>query len=428
MSSRGVPSVALVVPTYNGAHFLEECLDSVAGLDYPAERLETIVVDNGSTDGTRELLARRYPSVRVVALSENTGFAAAVNAGARAADADCLALANNDMRLDAAWLRELTAAYEPEEGVRCVAGLILDAQGERVDFADAYLNFYGMGGQGGFGEPVDAVAVEDGRELLFACGGSMLVDRALFLDLGGFDESFFAYFEDVDFGWRLWLTGHRVRLAARARSFHHHHGTAGVFAKAQRAVLYDRNALLMLVKNLGEANLYPILAAALVLTSERALADSGTDPRAYELGGSAPPERETVPANAVARLHAISQFVERLDDAMAARARIQAIRQRSDEEIFALFRRPFWPLYREERYLETSERIVPAFGIRGRFSALEPAATEDLRALELVRRARRDAPPPARARTAHLLWARIPEPARARLRPVLRKLRGPAGG
>jgi len=297
-----------------------------------------------------------------------------------------------------------------------------------VDFADAYLNFYGMGGQGGFGEPVDAVAVEDGRELLFACGGSMLVDRALFLDLGGFDESFFAYFEDVDFGWRLWLTGHRVRLAARARSFHHHHGTAGVFAKAQRAVLYDRNALLMLVKNLGEANLYPILAAALVLTSERALADSGTDPRAYELGGSAPPERETVPANAVARLHAISQFVERLDDAMAARARIQAIRQRSDEEIFALFRRPFWPLYREERYLETSERIVRAFGIRGRFSALEPAATEDLRALELVRRARRDAPPPARARTAHLLWARIPEPARARLRPVLRKLRGPAGG
>jgi len=93
-----------------------------------------------------------------------------------------------------------------------------------------------------------------------------------------------------------------------------------------------------------------------------------------------------------------------------------------------IFRRPFWPLYREERYLETSERIVRAFGIRGRFSALEPAATEDLRALELVRRARRDAPPPARARTAHLLWARIPEPARARLRPVLRKLRGPAGG
>lgn len=256
----------------------------------------------------------------------------------------------------------------------------------------------------------------------------MLVDRALFLELGGFDESFFAYFEDVDFGWRLWVTGQRVRFAAGARSFHHHHGTADVFSQAQRAVLYDRNALLMLVKNLNDANLYPILAAALVLTSERALADSGTDPSTYELHGSRPPDRETVPANAVARLHAISQFAERLDDAVAARARIQGIRSRTDEEIFALFRRPFWPLYHEERYLETTERIVRAFGIRERFQSSEPAATEDLRALEALRQARRDAPVPARPTPAHMLWAHVPEPARARLRPVLRRLRGSAGG
>ena len=72
------PSVALVVPSYNGARFLEECLDSVATLDYPKERLETIVVDNASTDGTLELLATRYPWVRVLPQRENTGFAAAI--------------------------------------------------------------------------------------------------------------------------------------------------------------------------------------------------------------------------------------------------------------------------------------------------------------------------------------------------------------
>src|SRR5918912_2916473 len=114
------PSVALVIPSYEGSRCLPECLDSVAALDYPRNLLETIVVDNGSTDSTAELLATRYPWVRVLRQSENLGFAEAVNVGARASTAACLALANNDMRLDPAWLRELVAAYEPQEGYRCV--------------------------------------------------------------------------------------------------------------------------------------------------------------------------------------------------------------------------------------------------------------------------------------------------------------------
>jgi GT2 family glycosyltransferase len=362
-----MPTVALVIPTYNGLHFLEACLDSVAALHYPAEALETIVVDNGSTDGTRELVADRYPWARVLPQATNTGFATAVNTGARASSADCLALANNDMHLDPDWLRQLVATYDPAADVRCVAGLILDAQGELIDFADGYLSFYGMGGQTGFGRRLDETPVEDGRELLFACGGSMLVDRALFLELGGFDESFFAYFEDVDFGWRLRLAGHRVLLAAAARSFHHQHGSANVFTQPQRLVLYERNALLTLTKNLDDENLYPVLGAALCLTSGRALADSGTDPSAYEIGGPAPPERETVPANAISRLHAISQFIGLLDRTLPERTRVQALRKRTDAELFELFRRPFWTPYREEGYLEAAGRIVRAFGIDERF-------------------------------------------------------------
>jgi GT2 family glycosyltransferase len=365
--SASLPTVALVIPSFDGAHYLESCLDSVAALDYPRERLETIVVDNGSTDGTRELLADRYPWARVLPQARNTGFAAAVNTGARASTADCLALANNDMRLDPEWLRKLVAAYDPAAEVRCVAALILDAQGELIDFADGYLSFYGMGGQAGFGRRLDETPIDDGRELLFACGGSMLVDRALFLELGGFDESFFAYFEDVDFGWRLRLAGYRVLFAAGARAFHHHHGSANVFTQTQRLVLYERNALLTLTKNLDDGNLYPVLAAALCLTSGRALADSGTDPSAHKVGGTAPPERETVPANAISRLHAISQFVGLLDHALAERARVQALRTRTDAELFELFRRPFWTPYREEGYLEAAGRIVRAFGIDERF-------------------------------------------------------------
>ena len=419
------PSIALVIPTYNGASYVEACLDSVAALDYPRDRLETIVVDNGSTDGTSHLLSRRYPWVRGVALERNTGFAAACNAGARAATANCLALANNDMRLDPLWLRELVAAFDPPGGFPCVAGLILDATGDRVDFADAYVNFYGMGSQGGFGRALEDVEIVDRRELLFACGGSMLVDRALFLELGGFDETFFAYFEDVDFGWRLWLAGHRTRLAAGARSFHRHHGTADVFPQPQRTVLYDRNSLLMLAKNLDDANLHRVLAAALCLTAERALADSGADPSAYVLGGPAPPDRETVPANAVARLNAVSQFVRLLDHALAERKRIQALRHRPDSEIFAQFRRPFWPLYRsEERYLETSILVAEAFGMAGLFDG----PRDDVEVLEAVRRARLEAPPPPSLTPARAAWSHVPEPIRRALRPLLRRLRSSNGG
>ena len=361
------PSVALVIPTYNGARFLSECLDSVAALDYPRELLETIVVDNASTDGTTELLATKYPWVRVLRQDENLGFAAAVDVGARGSGAECLALANNDMRLDPAWLRELVAAYAPEEGYRCVGGLILSLDGERVDFAEGFVTFHGMAGQLGQGEAVEDVPLVDRRELLFACGGSLLVDRGLFVELGGFDPAFFAYFEDVDLGWRLWLAGHRVRLAPRARSFHHRHGTGLMVPRHQRVVLQERNALLMLVKNVDERDLYRLLAAALCLVSERARLSSLTDPREFEFGVPVSGTRREVPLKALAHLYGVAGFVAGLEDALAKRERVQALRRRSDDEIFALFRRPFRPIYAEESYLEGSAALARAFGIVDRF-------------------------------------------------------------
>lgn len=365
--SASLPTVALVIPSFNGAHHLESCLDSVAALDYPRERLETIVVDNGSTDGTAELLARRYPWVRVLGQDANLGFAKAVNVAARSTRADTLAVTNNDMRLDRSWLRELVGAYAPADGYSCVAGVILDWEGEHVDFADGSINFYAMGAQLGYGEPVASFPVVDGRELLFACGASLLVDRRLFTELGGFDPMFFAYFEDVDFGWRLWVAGHKVRLAAESRCFHRHHGTSPQGTAHWRTALLERNALLVLLKNVGEADVHRLLAAALCLVVERALIDASFDPLLFELGTDAAPRHE-VPVSVLARLHAVSDFVSLLDDALEARNRVQALRVRSDEEIFALFQRPFLPpQYRDERYLKSSATVARAFDVVSRF-------------------------------------------------------------
>src|SRR5919201_6754939 len=367
MTAPSLPSVALVVPTHNGSRLLSECLDSVAARDYPRDRLETIVVDNASTDETPRLLASTYPWVRALRQSRNLGFAEALDVAARASEAECLAVANDDMRFDAAWLRELVAAYDPSAGYSCVGGLILDVAGEHLDFADGYIGFDGWGGPLGYRSAIDEVAIVDGRELSFACGGSLLVDRKLFLELGGFDPAFFAYLEDVDFGWRLWLAGHRVRLAAKARSFHHHSATGLTVPAHQRMVLFERNALLMLLKNVGEDDVYRFLAGALCLVAERARIASQTDPHEFEFGVPVERAEREVPLRALARLYGVSGFVTRLEDTLEKREQVQALRRRSDEEVFALFRRPFRPIYNEKSYLEAEAAIARAFGIVDRF-------------------------------------------------------------
>jgi GT2 family glycosyltransferase len=363
------PSVTVVLVNYNGVEHLPACLDSLARLDYPRDRHEVVVVDNGSTDGSLDLLAERYPGVRVLAQERNLGFAGGNNVAAEASSADCLALLNTDMAVEPDWLTELVRSYAPDEGYRCVAGVILDWSGERLDFADGVVTYYGMADQLDFGKPVDEVAIPESRDLLFACGGSMLVDRETYLAIGGLDPEYFAYFEDVDFGWRLWLAGHRVRLASRARSRHRHHGTSGGLPWHQRRLLYERNALRTLVKNLDEPNLWPLLSAALLVLSERARVLMGTRREEYELVSGAADEEETVRRDGVAVMHGVGDLVQGLEELMARRAEVQALRRRGDGEIFELFRRPFLPLGpAETSFVEAVAAVTRALGLEERFA------------------------------------------------------------
>ena len=272
------------------------------------------------------------------------------------------------MAVEPDWLTELVAAYAPDEGYRCVAGLILDWAGEHLDFADGVVTYYGMADQLGFGKPLDEVAIPESRDLLFACGGAMLVERATFLAVGGFDAEYFAYFEDVDLGWRLWLAGHKVRLAPRARARHRYHGTSGGLPWHQRRLLYERNALRTLVKNLDERNLWPLLSAALLVLSERARVLMGTRREEYELVSGAADEVETVRRDGVAVIHGVADLVQNLDQLMALRAEVQALRRRGDDEIFELFRRPFLPLGpAETSFVEAVATVTRALGLETLF-------------------------------------------------------------
>jgi GT2 family glycosyltransferase/glycosyltransferase involved in cell wall biosynthesis len=365
-----LPSITIILVNYNGREHLSPCLDSILALDYPKELVHTICVENDSRDGSRELLASTYPWVETLAQSTNLGFSPAVNLAAKHATSDCVALVNNDMRLDPQWLRGLVSQYDPRAGFICVAGTILDWDGTHVDFVDGTINFHGFGQQQGFGLTVEEAAAKgligdaaDGRVLPFACGGSMLVRRDVFVELGGFDPAYFAYFEDVDFGWRLQVCGYRTRLAAHARSYHRHHGTSSGFATHERILLLERNALRTLLKNAGDEALPKLLSAALLLCARRARGDARSDRASYEVGTKAD-EMESVHRIATGRMHAVNDVLDDLDGILALRHQIQSRRQVSDETVFASFGKPLEALGNDQPpYIATLDKVARFLGI-----------------------------------------------------------------
>lgn len=346
----GLPRVTVVVLNYNGLRHLEDCFTSLLSLDYPKDRLELMLVDNGSSDGSLGFMRERFPSVRLVETGSNLGFAAGNNYGAERAAGEYVAFLNNDTRVEPNWLSELVGNLraDEEQGVVCASSLMLDWEGKKIDFYSGSVNFHGFGFQPSYGLPVGAVHPES-RELLFACGGSMLIRREVFLQVGGFDPDYFAFFEDVDLGWRLWLLGYRITLTPTAITYHRHHGTASGMGNHRWQVIYERNALYTIYKNYEQANLDKILPAALLLLGQRVV-------RFMELGGvrledydftqqlrdpgSQVQNTDNIHRNAVATLLAADEFRATIEKMTPKREWIQANRKRSDEELFARFGQP----------------------------------------------------------------------------------------
>jgi len=352
-ATRAAPAVSIVVPSWNGRALLAESLPALAALDYPRERVEVLVFDNGSTDGSVAWLRATWPAVRVLESRSNLGFAPACNRAAEAATGELVAFVNNDLRVAPDWLSHMTRALATT-GAAAAGGRILDWEGGRYDFDGGTMNFYGHGAAPRHGRvvrtqgapaAVDATSATP-RPALFACGAAMLVDRARFLASGGFDPDYFAYFEDVDLGWRLCLEGERVLFVPAALAYHRHHGS-GLDAD-RRTALLEANALASVVKNYDDANLARVLPAALLLLEARARL--------------APGERATIYRDTLAR------FLDALPALRAKRVAVQARRRRPDREIVPLFGEPLRPSFFGRAYWREQVRLVRAFGIAAIFA------------------------------------------------------------
>lgn len=342
-SDEAWPTVSIVLLNYNGGRHNAACLSSLRALDYPRDRFEVLVIDHASVDGSVAEIRRDFPEVRLVEAGINLGFAAGCNFGARSSSADWIAFLNNDTRVDPGWLKALVTAVDQEEGVVCSAAKMLDWEGEEVDFVEGHVVFHGFARQTHWRERVGDSRLDQARSLLFACGGAMLIHRDTFLALGGFDERFWMFFEDVDLGWRLWLAGYQVRFAPDAVTYHRHHGSAEGMGEARRNFLYERNALMMVVKNYEEAHLAPILAASLALVAQRAgdrmqrraLGDDLLDPARWHALRESEVERE-VNLGDLASLVALRDLLDQLPEVFEERRRVQALRRRPDAEVLPL--------------------------------------------------------------------------------------------
>jgi GT2 family glycosyltransferase len=258
----------VIVLTASGATHLPDCLDSLRQHAWPADKTEVVVVDNGSASDPTPVAERHYPGVRVVRTGANLGFSAGNNAGARVATGEWLVFLNDDTRVDPAWIPELLAVAMRRDAAS-VGALMVDWPGDRLDFAGGLVNFEGRGYALRYDEARQEIDTED-QPVLFGCGGAVMIRRDVFEVAGGWDEPTFAYYEDVEFGWRLWLLGHEVWLAPKAVVYHKHHGTSGAASPA-RARAFERNALRMIYALLEDSTLQRVLPTALLLAVDRIL-------------------------------------------------------------------------------------------------------------------------------------------------------------
>jgi GT2 family glycosyltransferase len=363
---KGVYSYPLVtssIVNLNGSDYLRDCLDSLKNLSYPKEQIEIIIVDNGSTDDSIEFLNKNYPEARIIRNNSNFGFAKANNQAAAQAKGEYVAFLNNDTKVDKNWLTELLKPIYGSDEIICSGSKVLSFDGRNIDFAGGMINFEAKGFQVDYGISKEDDKHNIERFLPFVNGGAMLVKKDVFLNAGGFDEDFFAYYEDVDLGWRLWVIGYKVILAPSSIVYHMHHGTSKAFSEDKLRYLKERNSLISLYKNYGEQSLSGILAATLSNIFARIFIDFKFDYKNYynfdindknlaELSKKIGDEISLlkIDPEPLSSLMAVKDFLDNIELHKKKRDFIQSNRRRDDKAVFTYFRGQFLSVSGDENY------------------------------------------------------------------------------
>jgi GT2 family glycosyltransferase len=244
--SPGEPRVTVTIPNYNGRTLLEEILPSLQRQTLRPAAI--VVVDDCSEDDSVAYLADRWPEVHVVALPRRGGVSAAMNACLTAADSELVGLFNNDMELHPECLAELVAALQRHPQAGSATPKMLDfIERTVVDGAGDLLTWRGGGRRRGNGKR-DTGQYDSPGEVFGPCGGAALFRRWALEKVGGFDEDYSAYYEDIDWAFRAQLTGVRCRYVPTAVLYHRGSATLGRGMTDSNGYLLWRNPIWLIVK------------------------------------------------------------------------------------------------------------------------------------------------------------------------------------
>jgi GT2 family glycosyltransferase len=248
------PKVAIVILNWNGRQYLEKFLPSVLASTYTQQ--EVIVADNASTDDSVSFLQNHFPKIRIINLDRNYGFAKGYNLALKQVQSEYYILLNSDVEVQPGWIEPVIDLMEKDKSIgACQPKLLSYSDKNLFEYAGAaggWLDFLGY--PFAMGRIFDICEKDIGQydltqPIFWASGAALFVRARLYHDLGGMDEFFFAHQEEIDFCWRLQLSGFRVYACPKSVVYHLGGGTLPKGNK-RKVFLNFRNNLIMLAKNL----------------------------------------------------------------------------------------------------------------------------------------------------------------------------------
>ncbi|USN96587.1 MAG: glycosyltransferase family 2 protein [Candidatus Nomurabacteria bacterium] len=256
MSHKSIEKLAVVIPNFNGADFIEEAIDSLLQQDMSAD---IIIVENGSRDNSLDILKSYNDKITILQNEKNLGFAGGVNVGISYTikhGYDAVALFNNDAVADSEWLSELVNSIQDDIKIGIATCCIKLKDGSILDSTGEFYTTWGLPYPRGRGKSVDSYHE---KEFVFgASGGASLYKTALFRDIGLFDEKFFAYYEDTDISFRAQLAGWKVVYNPKSFVTHHQGETSKKMVPGFTVYQTFKNLPMLFWKNTPRNLLLPI--------------------------------------------------------------------------------------------------------------------------------------------------------------------------
>ena len=255
----------IVIHNFNGMKFINNRLDSLQ--EQTVDTFRIIVVDNGSTDGSKELIKQDFPSVSLIEFKENTGFCRAVNAGILASQSEYVILLNNDTIVESGFVEQLQKAMDRHPKAFSVSACMVQMQQpELLDGAGDYYCALGWAFARGKDREVQECSSE--VKVFSACAGAAIYRKKVFNKIGYFDENHFAYLEDLDIGYRARIYGYQNYYAPLAVVHHAGSGASGSKYNSFKTKLASRNSIYLVIKNMPFLQIilnFPFLLAGFII-------------------------------------------------------------------------------------------------------------------------------------------------------------------